>query len=864
MNKKFLSIASLALCGAMIFGAGCTPDSGIDTETRRLKLAVSSLEGNFNPFFYTAANDGEIASMTQLPLMTIDGNGDLAYGQNEACVALDYQAKTYDANGNETLDGDMNGTTEYQIIIKKGIKFSDGVDLTIKDVLFNFYVYLDPAYTGSSTIYSTDIKGLNAYRSQNADMLDGVDLDLDRQFTNAAQVRIQALIDWSQRVTSTVDEEDLEVVETRFLEEATNDWNTYEIGWVDTFGEDSMYNFDAAWQAYLFAEGLITVQTRLNSNGVYEQVKNEDGTKYLTTLDPYVSGVDQGQIGAQQFIDDIAAATTEAKISAYMNEHSTTRENAILQLQKEYCVNAVYTNYTDRSNIAQVLSYWATASTVLSDFTAQERTLYYDELRENNGGKPIVSSISGITTKKTSTDFKGNNLGSEYDVLNIVINGVDPKAVWNFCFSIAPLHYYSGTYQGVNYVSSFNGVDNFGVLTGSGKFYTEVVRATEKNGLPVGAGSYMASNVNGNATNSRSEFFSNYVVYFMRNDQFTTVGTGIDNAKIKYLSYQVMSDANIVDALRTEQIDFGEPNATSQNQTEINGIGHLGYETYLAGGYGYVGINPKFVPDVTVRQAIMKSLDASLTVAYYGRSLATQIYRPMSTTSWVYQYEGERLRQEYDAVKYTSNDEEITSMLEAAGYYRPNGTGTYTNGTHTLKYTFTIAGESSDHPAYDMFTQTSDRLNELGFDITVQTELTALSKLNTGSLAVWAAAWSTSIDPDMYQVYHKDSMATSVNNWNYPEIKYNTSGNWGYEQGIVNELSAKIDAGRETLSRATRSSIYADCLDYVMDLAVEFPTYQRNTISVYNKNVIDRASLTSKPSANLGLFGKIWEVDYIK
>lgn len=864
MNKKFLSIASLALCGAMIFGAGCTPDSGINTETRRLKLAINSLEGNFNPFFYTAANDGEIASMTQLPLMTIDGNGDLAYGQDEACVALDYQAKTYDANGNVSADGDMNGTTEYEIIIKKGIKFSDGVDLTINDVLFNFYVYLDPAYTGSSTIYSTDIRGLNAYRSQDAAMSDDVDLDLDRQFTNAAQVRIQALKDWSQRLTSTVDEDDLADVETRFLEEATSDWNTYEIGWVDTFGEDSMYNFTAAWQAYLFAEGLITVQTRLNENGATEQVKTEDGKKYLTTLDPYVSGVDQGQIGAQQFIDDIAEATTDAKISAYMNEHGTTRENAILQLQKEYCIDAVYTNYTDRSNIAQVLTFWATASTVLSDFTAEERTLYYDDLRENNGGRPVVSSISGITTEKTSTDFKGNNLGSEHDVLNIVINGVDPKAVWNFCFSIAPLHYYSGTYDGVNYVSSFNGVDNFGVLTGSSKFYTEVVRATEKNGLPVGAGSYMASNVNGNATNNRSEFFSNYVVYFMRNEHFTTVGTGVDNAKIKYLSYQVMSDANIVDALRTEQIDFGEPNATSQNQTEINGISHLGYETYLAGGYGYVGINPKFVPDVTVRQAIMKSLDASLTVAYYGRSLATQIYRPMSTTSWVYDYEGTRLRTEFEAIKYTSNDDEIASMLEAAGYYRPNGTGTYTNGTHSLKYTFTIAGESSDHPAYDMFTQTSDRLNAIGFDITVQTELTALSKLNTGSLAVWAAAWSTSIDPDMYQVYHKDSMATSVNNWNYPEIKYNTSGTWGYEQGIVNELSAEIDKGRETLSRATRASIYADCLDYVMELAVEFPTYQRNTISVYNKNVIDRASLTSNPSANLGLFSKIWEVDYIK
>ena len=41
----------------------------------------------------------------------------------------------------------MDGRTEYEFLIKKDIKFSDGTTLTIKDVLFNMYVYLDPAYT---------------------------------------------------------------------------------------------------------------------------------------------------------------------------------------------------------------------------------------------------------------------------------------------------------------------------------------------------------------------------------------------------------------------------------------------------------------------------------------------------------------------------------------------------------------------------------------------------------------------------------------------------------------------------------------------------------------------------------------------
>ena len=50
--------------------------------------------------------------------------------------------------------------------MKNGVKFSDGKPMTMNDVLFNMYVYLDPVYTGSNTMYSTDIKGLQNYRNQ--------------------------------------------------------------------------------------------------------------------------------------------------------------------------------------------------------------------------------------------------------------------------------------------------------------------------------------------------------------------------------------------------------------------------------------------------------------------------------------------------------------------------------------------------------------------------------------------------------------------------------------------------------------------------------------------------------------------------
>ena len=76
-------------------------------------------------------------------------------------------------------------------------------------------------------------------------------------------------------------------------------------------------------------------------------------------------------------------------------------------------------------------------------------------------------------------------------------------------------------------------------------------------------------------------------------------------------------------------------------------------------------------------------------------------------------------------------------------------------------------------------------------------------------------------------------------------------------------LSDKIEEGRATTSRNKRAEIYKECLDLIMDLAVEFPTYQRNDMCVYNKKVIDANSLVKNPSFNMGLFDKIWEIDYV-
>ena len=50
----------------------------------------------------------------------------------------------------------------------------------------------------------------------------------------------------------------------------------------------------------------------------------------------------------------------------------------------------------------------------------------------------------------------------------------------------------------------------------------------------------------------------------------------------------------------------------------------------------------------------------------------------------------------------------------------------------------------------------------------------------------------------MYQVYHKDSYATSVLNWGYKQILQNTGDKYSVEKALVEQLSELIDQGRQT------------------------------------------------------------------
>ncbi len=817
MNKSVKRISCLALSALMLSSmAACGGDSKTQTynpEERALVLASDALDKNFNPFFSTSGPDNKIIAMTQVSMLSADEKGNPSCGQDEPTVALDYNVSMKLEDGTtETKDASKAAYTDYSFIIKNDMKFSNGTDLTIKDVLFNLYVYLDPMYMGSSTIYSTEIVGLKSYRAQDSTMESASEAQIQAMFTNEGKTRVQNIIDYyddevlPDNVTMEELQADIAVVDKLFKEELSTDWTNAQ-GQLEAYEDE--YSFTEDWQVYLLNAGLVRIQY---DNSGY--LRDENG-KYLTNLDDEYDSI----------TEIMEQATTEEEI-------------------KETAINLVYEANT-ALGYADVLKYWMTGVNAIEEFAAQAKSEYYQ-----NQASEKIEEISGITVSTTNVDFDGKSLGEQHDVLNIRIYKVDPKAIWNFAFTVAPMYYYS----------SAEAIENtkFGVKFGDYDFFTNTLKSDDKSGLPVGAGVYKATTARVGDKLDRYSFCDSNWVYFERNEYFETMGDGITNAKIRLLRYKVVESDKVITALQAGEIDYGEPSASSDNFNTVSGISSLYSVRYQTNGYGYVGINPKKVPDLEVRRAIMKAMDISSVIdIYYKGGLAEPIYRSMSKTNWAYPDGVER----HESIEFTTEKQEILDLVAEAGWIPGNDGKLYKDGK-TLKIRFTIAGATEDHPAFTMFQNAAEFLNECGFDVSYGTDVAALVKLASGDLEVWAAAWSSTIDPDMYQVYHKDSQATSVKNWGYDVILNDMTGTYSRELEIINDLSDLIDLGRTKLTEDERAPIYALALDKLMELAVEFPTYQRCDLCVLNKQVIDLKTINQNPSANTGVIDRIWELNY--
>ena len=167
MKKAIALILSLVMCVSLFTACGKKQGGTDDQETAKtLVVGTQNFDGKFSPFFYTNSYENDVMSMIFDGLLLTDREGSVvlkgADGEVRPYNGTDY---TYNGVANCDIVENADGTVDYKITMKEGIKFSDGEEMTIDDVIFSYYVLLDPTYDGVSTLYSIPIKGLDAYRT---------------------------------------------------------------------------------------------------------------------------------------------------------------------------------------------------------------------------------------------------------------------------------------------------------------------------------------------------------------------------------------------------------------------------------------------------------------------------------------------------------------------------------------------------------------------------------------------------------------------------------------------------------------------------------------------------------------------------
>ncbi|MBQ9762448.1 MAG: hypothetical protein IJV82_05150 [Oscillospiraceae bacterium] len=831
-----------------------TPSSGDRPDA--FVIMTEALDGLFNPFFSTSAPDGTIVAMTQIGMLGsnyVNGEVQVAFGEDEAVVTKDFE-----------IVENEDDTTTYLFVLKNGIKFSDGHPLTMEDVLFNYYVYLDPVYTGSSTLYSTDIVGLDEYRTQTVGSgSDDNDDLITSQASSRAASRINELMNLfiSQKKSSSTNEVTYDEMKAAIL----------------------AYSVSSGYKSAISNDP--SKVTNKNLLDDYEHTlqlfKEELGTDYVSAQEsfkdePYKSHPEfEDEIFCFMFTEGYVkvdyAKTAEGKPDRTKIEKLTPEYPAAITT-KEAAIDYIFNDKISRE-LDMILTFWATAGKLTSEYTAKAKEVILHENASADGGL-AVKNISGIvslghtdkagsTITVNGTEYtiaSGHNAdgtvtnSNEYDVLSITINGVDPKAKWNFALSIAPQHYYGeGSSVGMDIANN-----QFGVEFANFNFMSDIIQSPRNVKLPMGAGSYKVTDASSSDSPNENEFYINNIVYFKANNYFETTGSGISNAKIDKIRYQVVSSNNAIGALQNGTVHYISPALTNDNYNDLSDMASDGFNMLSTDqlGYGYIGVNASKINDQNLRKAIMCAMNTSLALTFYRSGTADRIYWPMSKVSWAYPTGSDADDNGKDYPMIGAWDEEIAranikKYMELAGV---------SEGDSQLRLTFTIAGSTlQDHPTYLVFRDAEELLDSMGWDIKVVCDPQALTKISTGSLAVWAAAWSSALDPDMYQVYHKDSTATSTLAWGYNYLK--TSGT-ADELAILDDLSDLIDQARETNDQEERAELYKEAMGYVLDLAVELPVYQRDVLYAYNANVINSATIPVEVNPYSSPLDRIWEIEF--
>ena len=460
---------------------------------------------------------------------------------------------------------------------------------------------------------------------------------------------------------------------------------------------------------------------------------------------------------------------------------------------------------------------------------------------------------TAVQTGDSADHIEGIKKTGDYSV-KVTLSTVDATALSQLGkITVQPLHYY-GDASAYDYDNN-----QFGFTKGD----LSSVRA--KTSTPMGAGPY------------KFVKYENKTVYLEANENYWR-----GEPKTKNIQFKTTSEADMVPGVVQGTVDISSPSLSKAALEQIcseNSNGEENGDTLSLtktdyNGYGYIGMNSKNVcvggdnaseQSKDLRKAIATVLAVYRDVAidsYYGDA-ASVINYPISNTSWAAPQKSDA---DYKAAFSTdvngnpiytdgmSEDEKYDAALqtalgyfEAAGYTVQDGKLTAAPEGAKLEYELMIGGGGNgDHPSFAIVTAASEALAKIGFKLDIN-DLADSSILwnatEAGTAEIWCAAWSATLDPDMYQVY-------------------DSNGGSAYMYEIKSpELDQMVEDGRTNTDQTYRKAVYKEALDFIVDFAVEIPVYQRQECSLYSTERVNMDSVTPDQSTYYTWMNEAYNVE---
>ena len=170
LSKVIALFLALTMCLGLFAACGQnttkTGEAGNKADTTPLVVGYAPFNSKFSPFFAETAYDQDVATMTQISLLTSDRTGAIIEkGIEGTTVAYNGTDYTYYGPADLEIVENADGTVDYKFKLREDLVFSDGEKVTIDDVIFTMYAYADPTYDGSSTFFALPIVGMEEYRA---------------------------------------------------------------------------------------------------------------------------------------------------------------------------------------------------------------------------------------------------------------------------------------------------------------------------------------------------------------------------------------------------------------------------------------------------------------------------------------------------------------------------------------------------------------------------------------------------------------------------------------------------------------------------------------------------------------------------